>query len=658
MSQSRRIIALLTLALLALAFGVSATAAGSPAAETNAGVTVSGRVYYDLGTEYGDFDEGEPGVLDAVVELRDSAGNPVQGQDPVITIDTNGGVFTFTNVLSPGSYQVSVSGVGVSNAIFTSPNPITVTVAGASVEPVNFGIVLKRTIGGRVYTDLTGDGEYTPYNPNKPYDTVLAGATVRIIDDRNGNGRMDAGEPKLGEGVSSTSGIYKIVPDILPGGKRIMTVIPAEPGAVWGDPAPFSLPAVEYGSTADINVPVVASTPADQANLVGTVWNDIDGDEIIEAGEPGVAGVRLELYVVGEQPQEATLLTSATTDATGHYQVNGMYAAWSYEIRPVTTTLPAGWIMSNTDPTLLFVPPSATGSTNTVNVGYYDPLSTAPMRQGDWKKELKQAGKPRYTPAQIDGFVASAEASSGVFAEVVGIREVLLKSPVQGDLGQALKEYAALRLNLASSRLYAATPVHLPELTTATTVGAAVVEIEVSLAPGRTPAPTKDEYQRVRKLAEAINKGTGLGSGKTAVWAPAYATYRGTSVVSKLRPAGDIVELGMDEPAYLRNWSNGTLDPATNVFSPQVRFKIKTFIDGGVLDVVQKLPNGSTVLLGTIVHPVWNKDVNATYTLDLRGMSTAAELTSTEIRLVVRDISADGKPARVRIDSAELVFKY
>ena len=84
---------------------------------------------------------------------------------------------------------------------------------------------------------------------------------------------------------------------------------------------------------------------------------------------------------------------------------------------------------------------------------------------------------------------------------------------MQGDLGQALKEYAALRLNLASSRLYEATPVNLPDLTTAKTIGAAVTEIEGILAPGRTPAPTKDDYQRVRKLAEAMNSGKGLGSG-------------------------------------------------------------------------------------------------------------------------------------------------
>ena len=60
-------------------------------------------------------------------------------------------------------------------------------------------------------------------------------------------------------------------------------------------------------------------------------------------------------------------------------------------------------------------------------------------------------------------------------------------------------------------------------------------------------------------------------------------------------------------------------------------------MDGGVLDVVQVLPDGD-VLLGTVVPPVWNKDVNATYLFDLRGVSTAVELISSEIRLVTRDV--------------------
>ena len=136
------------------------------------------------------------------------------------------------------------------------------------------------------------------------------------------------------------------------------------------------------------------------------------------------------------------------------------------------------------------------------------------------------------------------------------------------------------------------------------------------------------------------------------------ATYRGASVVSKLRPGGDLVDLATDAPAYLLKWSSGDLDPAINVVQPKLRVKVKVFMDGGVLDVVQVLPDGRTQLLGTVVPPVWNKDVNATYLFDLRGVSTAVELISSEIRLITRDVNSGGKAGRSKIDSAELVFTY
>ena len=198
----------------------------------------------------------------------------------------------------------------------------------------------------------------------------------------------------------------------------------------------------------------------------------------------------------------------------------------------------------------------------------------------------------------------------------------------------------------------------MPDLTTAKTVGAVVVEIEGILAPGRTPAPTQDGYKRVRQLAEAVNSGKGLGAGLAGVFGLASATYDGVSIVSKLRPGGDLLELWTGAPAYLLKWSPGSLNPAINVTEPRVRVKVKVFFDGGVLDIVQVLPDGSTAVLGTAVPPVWNKDVNATYTLRPARVSTAVELISTEIRLVTRDIVADGKPGRARIDSAELTFKY
>ena len=63
------------------------------------------------------------------------------------------------------------------------------------------------------------------------------------------------------------------------------------------------------------------------------------------------------------------------------------------------------------------------------------------------------------------------------------------------------------------------------------------------------------------------------------------ATYRRRPIVSKLLPGGDLLDLWTDAPAYLLQRSPGPLNSAINVSDPQVRVKVKVFLDGGVLDV-------------------------------------------------------------------------
>ena len=81
-------------------------------------------------------------------------------------------------------------------------------------------------------------------------------------------------------------------------------------------------------------------------------------------------------------------------------------------------------------------------------------------------------------------------------------------------------------------------------------------------------------------------------------------------------------------------------------------------MDGGVLDVVQVLPDGRTQLLGTVVPPVWNKDVNATYLFDLRGVSDSRRVDQLRDPADHAQCDSGGKVGRSKIDSAELVFTY
>ena len=107
-------------------------------------------MYFDLNMN-GTFDVGEPGVDGAEIELRDATGTGlIQGPRPP-AMQTGPGAFTFTGV-APGNYKVVES--DSLDAVRTPAEPISISVGGAPVTGVNFGIVLKRSVTGRVYHGL------------------------------------------------------------------------------------------------------------------------------------------------------------------------------------------------------------------------------------------------------------------------------------------------------------------------------------------------------------------------------------------------------------------------------------------------------------------------------------------------------------------------
>ena len=72
------------------------------------------------------------------------------------------------------------------------------------------------------------------------------------------------------------------------------------------------------------------------------VWNDLNANGVQDAGEPGIAGVQVRLYVAGESnPSQVTV-----TDANGFYQFTGICSGdFVVEVNPAT--LPADvWFAS------------------------------------------------------------------------------------------------------------------------------------------------------------------------------------------------------------------------------------------------------------------------------------------------------------------------
>ena len=80
----------------------------------------------------------------------------------------------------------------------------------------------------------------------------------------------------------------------------------------------------------DVTVRVIASSLGDR------VWLDFNGDGIQDAGEPGIPGVKLNLYDASN-----TLVGSTYTDANGNYLFEGLVSG-DYRTEVDVTTLPSG----------------------------------------------------------------------------------------------------------------------------------------------------------------------------------------------------------------------------------------------------------------------------------------------------------------------------
>lgn len=629
---------ILALALLALTAGL---AVAPHAARALGAGEVAGVVYFDNnGNDQRDGDE--PGLVGVVVEIRDQATN---GQT----------YFASTNTAADGAYHFYaldarayvVKQIDQAGFLSTTDNERTVTVASGPVTGIDFGDAHPITLSGVVFDDLNGNGVRGLTEP------VVPNAYVEAIEDLNHNSQYDSGEPVRGvDSATDEQGAY-IIENLAPGDYvvRVRKTISSPPTTI-----PLDITGcLDCGTIASLDVPLPPGSG--NGSLTGLIWHDADGDEDVDAtGEPPLAGVAVRLYLDnnanGQVDAGDTQVGQDVSDTLGAYGFSNL-ASGQYVLQVDDLTAPAGWVLS-LDPAALAL--TVAGGPVTLNLGYYDPLTVAPMNVGEWKKEVKQIGHPHYTPAEVAQFITLGQNSSALFPEVVTLEDALLH-PAPGSEGKARKQYAAFLLNMMSGRLMPKTPVNLPNLTTATTVAAVRTELEGILYP---PAAQLDStYRRAEDIADALNKGQGLGYGLTGVSAVSRATYKGSNVTSYLKSGGPVVDVFTDSPLYLTKWSPGSLDPTINIFRPQIRFKVQVFYNGAVLDVVQKLSDGRLVTLKTIVPPIWNKDVKTTYTADLWRVATLADLASTELQLVVRDPDGDsGPPEHVKIDSAELVFQY
>jgi hypothetical protein len=183
----------------------------------------------------------------------------------------------------------------VSNQIVAPPPP--------PVVPTGTG-----SIAGTMFVDLNRDGLYDP-----ALEPTRAGVGVYI--DTNNDGSRQGNEPLV---FSDEGGFYDF--SGLAAGTYVLRFNPDDDFAATTDnPAVVEVfPGLVTGFSFDPDEPglLIANTPGGQVipnSIYGFVVNDLNGNGLIDFGEPGVAGV--EVRADGQ---------SATTDGDGFYVISGL----------------------------------------------------------------------------------------------------------------------------------------------------------------------------------------------------------------------------------------------------------------------------------------------------------------------------------------------
>ncbi|MCW5851639.1 MAG: hypothetical protein KIT87_16315 [Anaerolineae bacterium] len=285
---------------------------------------------------------GETGLGPVLVQVFSPGPDGILGTpDDVLfgaTTTAPNGSYSFPSV-PPGNYLVrEVDPFGFTS---TTLNNVPVNVLPATTTVANFGDRLPGAVTGVVVNDLNGSGSPDAGEPGIP------GVTIRLV--RPG---LDGFLGTIDDVVAATTttaadGTYQFL-GVTPGSYLVTEI----------DPAGFA-------STSPNSVPVTALSGgvahADFADrqvgtIAGIVYNDLNGDSTLDVGEPGIGGVTITLV---NAITSATVGTT-TTAADGTYLFTGL-AAGPYQ---VVETQPAGYTSTTPDSVAVTLPPGGFGSAN------------------------------------------------------------------------------------------------------------------------------------------------------------------------------------------------------------------------------------------------------------------------------------------------------
>lgn len=287
-----------------------------------------------------------------------------------LTFTNEAGFYNF-NVLPPGSYLLRLAQpfeVTGENSILgelleTTGTPLVVDVFGGSTTRADIGTVVPNSVYGKVINDLNGNGFPEATEPG------IQGVTVFI--DSNGNNVFDLGEKST---VSNFDGAYIIrgldtnvgqeSNEVLAQNPYLAYQLLVDPLSVANSFAVTSVPpTTAYVRTspldgATVDAPVIpdgsaqvnflyAFAPTPTAvlpdSITGFVFNDFNGDGIVQPGEPTRPGAELYLDLNNNRDLDAGEPVSIS-DAAGSFGFLALATPEDYIVRTtgefLTTAVP------------------------------------------------------------------------------------------------------------------------------------------------------------------------------------------------------------------------------------------------------------------------------------------------------------------------------
>ena len=330
---------------------------GSEACVTVGAGTIGDTVFRDWNNS-GTQDPEDEGILGVTVNLYNGACPPSGGVVKTTTTDASG-KYLFAGLNSPASYCVDP----VAPASYTSttpPEPRTITLAQNETNlTADFGFKPggAGAIGDTVFEDIANDGIFNGA------DAGIAGVTLTLYEDTNGNGVVDAGQDaQLGTTTTgacpgASCGVYSFT-NLDPTRSYIVVATDGAGSPVdtyFANPYSSSTGNPQKVTPADFTAQGNAVTDADfgyfgqtPGSIGDTVCIDMNGDKLCTAADQGIAGVDVQLYFDADGDGEADpieLVTTVPTDASGQYTFAALGpGAYIVVVDTTDPQIPAGYL--------------------------------------------------------------------------------------------------------------------------------------------------------------------------------------------------------------------------------------------------------------------------------------------------------------------------